>query len=240
MIIKRTSSSASFGLAGALTLATGISSYASIVSVSVPSNVNIPAGTATSGPVSWDVNNDGLADFNFVMRHNNIAVGSGVIWQAQMNPATGTGATNGVIGYSGPFVRYSEAFAAGTVFGPTLPANSPAVSFSTQTVVILGSRYRSGGVPNYYGGFATGATTPGTNAFAGFRFDIGGQTNYGWIQLSVGAGTISFVNAAYETTPNTGIAAGEVVPEPGSLAMLAFGAVGVVGVRRRRKPVLKD
>ncbi|MBS0659815.1 MAG: PEP-CTERM sorting domain-containing protein [Verrucomicrobia bacterium] len=223
------------GLAGAMVLAAGSSAYANIVTVATPADFNVAAGTASVGPVLWDVNGDGATDFQFTYRYPNTATGSGVIWQANMNPFTGTQATNGALGYQGTFIRYAEAFTLGTIFGPTPPANTPAVSFpTTSTQVTLGSRYLSAGTPSYYGGFATGPTPPGTQAYVGFRFTIGANTHYGWLLLSVGPGSIDFVSAAYDNTPNTPIAAGA-IPEPSTLAFLSLGAVGVLGAVARRR-----
>ena len=58
------------------------------------------------------------------------------------------------------------------------------------------------------------------------------------LSFAVNAGLIDFANpiaAAYESTPNTAIAAGA-VPEPGTMSLLALGAAGVVGavIKRRR------
>lgn len=220
---------ATTGLAGAVAIAGGTAAYGQIIVVSTPADFVVSAGTATAPSVNWDVNGDGINDFTFGYRYPNTATGSGVIWQANMNPFTGSAATNGVIGYTGPFIRYGSALAAGFSIGT-------GGAFSTVTQVALGSRYLSGGVPTYYGGFAA-SIAPGTLAYAGFRFnDSGGQVHYGWILLSVGPGSIDFVSAAYQSTSNTAILAGA-VPEPGTMAALAIGAVGVVGavVRRRRQ-----
>ena len=220
---------ATTGLAGAVAIAGGTSAYASIVVVATPADFVVTPGTATVS-VNWDVNGDGINDFTFNYRYPNTASpGPGVIWQANMNPFTGSQAANGVIGYTGPFVRYGSALASGFSIGT-------GGAFSTVTQVTLGSRYLSGGVPTYYGGFAN-SVPPGTQAYAGFRFnDSGGQVHYGWILLSVRAGSIDFVSAAFESTTGTAILAGA-VPEPGTMAALALGAVGFVGavVRRRRQ-----
>jgi hypothetical protein len=47
---------------------------------------------------------------------------------------------------------------------------------------------------------------------------------------------MSIVSYAYESTPNTAIAAG-VVPEPGTLALIGLGALVVVGRALRRQKV---
>ena len=96
---------------------------------------------------------------------------------------------------------------------------------------------------NYYGGFAAagpnGSVPPGTFRFAGFRFQAADGTHYGWIRLRVNAGVIDFYDAGYETTPNQFIVPilEPVIPEPGTMTLLAMGAVGVVGavIKRRRQ-----
>jgi hypothetical protein len=116
--------------------------------------------------------------------------------------------------------------------------------------LVLGSHY-SYGVSGayYYGGFAAdgrtagttanGALSPGTQGYAGFRFTAADGTHYGWVQLATSAGLIDFTNAAYNATPNAGITTPNgifVIPEPNTLALLAAGAVGVLGaVAKRRK-----
>lgn len=243
---------ATTGLAGALAIAGGSSAYGAIVNVAPPADLtNTPGGgtvppgggTQTGTFSFWDVNSDGTNDFFFFNRYPNTAPGgSGVVWQENMNPATAALATtNGVISYAGAFVRYGTALTLGSTIGPAQ------TTFSTATQVTLGSRYSYGAAGVYnYGGFAsgpnatTGAVAPGTNAYAGFRFNAADGTHYGWVLLNVNTGLIDFTSAAYQSTPATAITAGATaVPEPGTMAALALGAVAVGGsiIKRRRAVV---
>jgi hypothetical protein len=226
------------GLAGAVAIASGTSAYGSIIVVNPPADLtNVPGGANTT--VQWDVNSDGTMDFLFNNRYPNTALPTnGVVWQQNMNPSAGLAATNGLVSYLGAFVRYAFALGAGVSVGPT------DTTFSTVTQVVLGSKYNSGGISNYYGGFAAngpnGSVAPGTFAFVGFRFTAADGIHFGYLRLAVNAGIIDFDNvgamrAAYESTPNTAILTGA-VPEPGTMALLALGAAGILGtvVKRRR------
>lgn len=232
---------ATTGLAGALAIAGGSQAYGAIVNVTTPANMTTAPG-ATTTLANWDVDGDGVADFQFQDRYNNTdpnAGAAGVVWQLRMNAATtALASTNNVIGYGASAAfKYATALTLGTTI-------SSAGAFSGgATTLILGSQYTLGyGDRTNYGGFAagpnatTGAVAPGTNAYAGFRFASGGNTYYGWIQLSVNAGVLNFVNAAYNNTPGTAINAGaRAVPEPGSMAALAMGAAAVVGAVAKRR-----
>jgi len=73
--------------------------------------------------------------------------------------------------------------------------------------------------------------------FLGFRFQneaAANQTQFGWLQLRMGANTgdRTIVGYAYE---NTGAAIITAVPEPSALALLATGAAGLFAARRRRQ-----
>jgi hypothetical protein len=183
------------------------------------------------------VNGDGTNDFFFETRFPNTAPGeTGIIWQLSMNPLAAS--TNGLVSYAGMFQRYAFALQKGALVGPDNP------NFSTQTLIVLGSKYSYGSAGvNYYGGFAAGGPNhsvhPGTFAFVGFRFAAADGMHYGWVRLSVNAGIIDFHTAAYESVPNAAIVSttlDPLVPEPGTLALLALGAVGVIGVVAKRRP----
>jgi len=77
-------------------------------------------------------------------------------------------------------------------------------------------------------------TMAGT-AFIGFRFNAGGGMEFGWARITMdGAPGNSFTVVDYAWgDPGTQIATGQ-IPEPGSLALLAIGAVGLLAWRKQR------
>ena len=104
------------------------------------------------------------------------------------------------------------------------------------SVVSSASTFLTGVVP------ATAFRDSSSFEFAGISFtnDTTGVTNYGWVELVTTAGTgfpATIVGYGYENT-GAGITAGQIasVPEPGTNAALAIGALslGAVGVRRWR------
>ncbi len=74
--------------------------------------------------------------------------------------------------------------------------------------------------------------------YLGLRFNIAGQTHYGWIQMYLpateGAGFVE--GFAYETEPNTPILAG--IPETSTMALGVMGASSFLLHRRRKSSVL--
>jgi len=84
---------------------------------------------------------------------------------------------------------------------------------------------------NYYSYAYAGSTFPeGVPLYLGVRFN-GPAWQYGWIGVErISGSELDAFAWGYETTPGVAIPAG--IPEPGSLALLAFGALAVAGRRR--------
>jgi hypothetical protein len=226
-IAMRKAKAVSRGLAGALAIGAGSSAYGAVVVTSVPSNL-VPAALPQTADLvaDWDINGDSVPDFEFRFRQPQTAVD----WQARVFPLSTGSFTFGTVGFTSTFF-YAWRFNAGDSIGPVPPAGAVPVG-AAGSEAILGSRYGS----TDYGQFLP----PNSRGFLGLEFTVGANTFFGYIQVQVnrspGAGQpgFQFISAAYENTPNTAITAGA-VPEPGTLALLAFGAAGVVALQRRRK-----
>lgn len=73
-----------------------------------------------------------------------------------------------------------------------------------------------------------------TRGFVGVRFDIpGGSPHFGYLDISIDttAQTVTVHGGAYESEANTPITTP--VPEPTGLGLLAIGAAGIAGWRRK-------
>jgi len=82
----------------------------------------------------------------------------------------------------------------------------------------------------------TGNFRDTTNKYLGVRFFLSGNTNYGWVAAQVNSNVteVKITGYAYNDSMNGGIEAGSIVPEAGSLALLALGATGLAAWRKKR------
>ncbi len=216
------------GLAGAVALAGGTQAYGAVVSATLPSNIT---GTGTTGEVlsTWDVNGDGADDFIF-------GAGAANIGGSKYLAYTGvTAYSGGVVGYTitGPNASY--------YYGTNLTKGTAIGGAST---FVQGSYLTNLSIK--YGTTTVGQF--GTNSYLGFSFTATDGTHYGYIELTstvastakpgTSKGSLTFTKAAYDNVAGEAIAVGALptaVPEPGSLAALAFGAAGVAGAAAYRR-----
>lgn len=136
----------------------------------------------------------------------------------------------------------------GTTYGSGQPAGFSAAGFLYASNVPYGANVSAlpfGGVPAGY--WATMAWNSGYGAsqflspgvgYLGFRFDTGAGTQYGWARVDMDGAPYNgytLIDWAY-ADPGEAIAVGQtgVIPEPGSLGLLAAGAVGLLAWRRAR------
>ena len=219
---------ATTGLAGAVAIAGGSQAYGAVVTVTPPTAIVSTNALGTPVTEFFDINGDGTSDLQ-------LTVGVNTTYQAAYGGVSGSyvayntfGVVNKVVGYAGAFGNYATRLAAGASVGST------SAFVYGQYLTILGSRFMG----KNYGQFRT-------RGFLGFEFAAADGEHFGYINLmSTVAGksaatltsSLTFFSAAYESTPNTPITIpGGLVPEPTSLAALAFGGAGLAAAAYRRK-----
>lgn len=116
-------------------------------------------------------------------------------------------------------VRVSPLTSANEVLGSSYPYNlnagtpiSSGAPFSNSTSQSLASVSFGSYSGSFWGPYSYGNWVGATEKFLGVRFDIGGNTHYGWVRLSVSASGDEFtvLDYAYEATPGEPIDAGDI------------------------------
>ena len=129
-----------------------------------------------------------------------------------------------IVGFSANGDAYAYNFPIGAQIGSTPPFGQDWENSGAELILAFSSFTPQGQFGNAGEGFI------------GVEFNIGADTHYGWVRVENRVGApgqmYTLVDYAYEDTPNTPIDAGA-IPEPGSLGLLALGAVGLLGWRRR-------
>jgi len=142
------------------------------------------------GVIRIDLNHDGEVDL--VIREIPHVIQNYNGNELQALPLAGGGVKRG-LSHGG-----AAAMAPGSIIGPRDPCDSgPAVMFDVYGIY-------------YYGSW----DTPGSAHYLGIRFQINGETHYGWARMYVRFGFFSYIDAlltgyAYETQPNKPITAGD-------------------------------
>ncbi len=162
--------------------------------------------------VNWDIDGGGVSDFTF---YN----GSAARIYALRVPVSNGG--NAWVQFTGSFGSNLRAVPANFTIGPGGVFQHASAALFTV----------SHAVPSQ-GGLHFGTE------YVGFKFLITGQTHYGWANITLGDQNLTVNDWAYESSPNTAIAA-SAVPEPAQsaagLGLLALGAAGVATFKRRAK-----
>jgi hypothetical protein len=214
------------GLAGAAALAGASQAYGTIIVRPVPANIagNNPTNTSTA-TITRAIDVDGVGGTDLQIRYRSFTTGGFAIQQSFVFSQTGQTAAAGPFGSQSQFYAYqlagSDAIPGANAFGQN-------ATFLTHIATnVNGSDY--------------GYWALGDRGFVGFSFlNASSVLCYGYVELQTnawtGAGTIGvqFFSLAYEDS-GAPIAAGA-VPEPSTLAALAFGGAGLAAaVYRRRK-----
>lgn len=218
------------GLAGAAALAGASQAYGTIVVRPTPANIigHDPAASTVGTQTTRLIDLDGNGTNDFRISYRSFTSGAYQLQQVFCFALTGQTASYGPVGPNSQYYAYALASGAAIPGGNHFGQNA---SFLTQVVTnVNGTDY------NPY--FSTGQ-----RAFIGFNFkDAANQTDYGYIEIEFDAfvsaanpGGVKFFSLAYENSGGP-INAGA-VPEPTTLAALAFGGAGlaVAAFRRRKK-----
>jgi hypothetical protein len=164
---------------------------------------------------AFDADGDGNIDLTFGHRAATTSSGAASVW--------GSGFDDDVI-VGGDF-GFPFLYAYNLTPGVLVDQNQPFVSF---------------GFMASYSGFSQSEFTRAGIGYIGFSFESAeGGTHYGWVQVDMtGAphNAYTLLDYAYEDLPDTAIPVGT-VPEPGSLGLLATGAIGLLFWRRKRRQV---
>ena len=229
---------ATTGLAGALALAGGSQAYGSIVFSATPPDVVPTSGTFGPYGFSLDVDHNGTKDVG-VFFYQASTTGT---WVSGFNGLDGGGGVGvaAPIGYLNPATGISYVSRLGV--GDTVNANSAFYQNGTY-VNGLASRYNGA----FYGQFTTKDGTP-LNGWVGFEFTEPDGLHFGALNLTVAPynspadpGGIMWGTLEYESVAGAPLVITDAVPEPGTLAYLAFGAAGAgLALHRRGKKTVQQ
>ncbi len=200
-------------------------------------SIPIPLSTVSMpDPVVISMANNGVGNFSFNLRGGDSSLSLRSLGVIGADPGA-NGVHNQILA-GGTFYNKALALARGVEIGPTTPASA---FFSTSGGLIAATN--EGGGVFYSRGYWAGNLK---NRYLGVRFQLNGQTHYGWIRLTVTTNvksgkpslTATITGYAYETVANKAIKAGTAataaaqvqVPQRQagpSLGMLAAGAEGM-------------
>jgi hypothetical protein len=232
------------GMAGAVALAGASQAYGTIINVAAPTDIpgNAP-NTAGTTREFWDVDTGQTTSTR--------STGGDSIEFAYLNSSTYTESFTGLYVFGGKPVAY---YASNGVTYPYPLAKGTTIGTGGPY-----SFYQTSGKLSFlafsYGGNFYGFNSQNSLEYVGFDFtSTDGLVHDGWVELESISndgtdldGGLTFVGAAYNSVPDSSggtITAGQsgtnAVPEPGTLAALAVGAVGLAGagLRRRRRASL--
>jgi hypothetical protein len=218
------------GLAGAAALAGASQAYGTVVVRPTPANIvgHDPGSTTSSATTTRLIDVDGNGTNDLQIRYRSFTSGAYQLQQMFVFSNTGKTAAYGPVGPQSQYYAYDlaagDAIPGANVFGQN-------AMYLTQVVTnVNGSDYA--------------IWTTGERAFIGFSFtNAASQLDFGYVEVEMDAfgsavnptGGVRFFSLAYENSGGP-INAGA-VPEPTTLAALAFGGFGLAAAafRRRKK-----
>jgi hypothetical protein len=182
--------------AGACVLSLSQSAEAQIVFT--PANAVITSQTS----YALDLTNHGTVEGTDFILHGSLSAYSATVFSAlRIQPGAGNAVEGGV------YMHLDAAKALG--MGERIGSTDRFVSQGFPRGVLMGRAVRAPG-----GGYLQGNWVDAIDRYLGLRFQINGETHYGWARMSVKLSVykpmeVLLTGYAYETQPNTPIAAGE-------------------------------
>jgi len=180
------------------------------------------------GPLSIDLNNDGIEDFRFAGRPSSIRLECAEGNAAWCWPPQGVSSLSRLF----PLEK-------GNLVGETVTGYTEETGQWRSEQILVNGYALSLTAPPAPQIIPSGFYQFGTEAFAGLRFQVGTNTHYGGVYIEdidpgPGAnplGAAFVVRFAYEDQPDTPV---EIIPEPGSVVMWLGGA-GLLTLYRRER-----
>ncbi len=197
------------------------------------------AGPGTVGPngsVALDLNGDLVDDVTIFNLFSTSYYGTS--YGGRAGALGSVLAAYGQYGGSAKFI-YAQRFSNFSSITPTFSPPSPA---SYDFGIYEATSSAQGYLRDYTGFPLSGWAADPSAGLLGVRFDIGGNSHMGFVEIAVDTsdntqmfpGNVpSIISFGYETEPDTALS--NPIPEPTSLGLLAFGATGLAGLRRRRR-----
>jgi len=217
-------------MAGAAIAVGAKASHGSVVYVPSPYAVDhlFPFNPASPGYLDIDFDGNGSTDVHFTASSTWLGYGSSVNLYAQAQGLGGLnmiGAASSIKSLNNGDLVDNAAFGA---FGATANGNMAHIQ-----------RCYTNSTTQTFGEFKAG-----NQGYVGVRFDIGGLTHFGWIDVTGDPYGITINGWAYEDQAGTPIVAGSTesvapVPLPGTLSLLASGAAGLLAWKHGRKKKYK-
>ncbi len=192
--------------------------------VYTPADIRVYRSRTGITSVSLDINNDGRPDFRFqALFGASFSSGNNVVYQTMKVygnvPSNQAMSTRGV----------KAALPIGARIGPE-------GKFGSNPIMAVCDDFNGRA-------FRSGLWIDVSNRYLGVKFQIDGETHYGWVRMTVDCNDGTITGYAYETVANQRIAAGVFpsagadsgssaeqkppIPEPATLGALAAGAVGL-------------
>ena len=212
-------------LAGGSAVAAAMAGMPTVADADIVQSLTAPiAPPTTTGSTFWDVDGDGTIDFNLDRAFNSIA--GNIYSYAFFDDLNGGRLVVPAAASGDQIAKLPSSVSVGASLGTAYQFQASAQAANTIT-------YNGGiGRDAEDGGFSFGET-----GFFGFQFTSGGDTFFGWGELTIGGPNGFTINEAYYNAhagESIRVGATSSVPEPSGLAVLGMLAAGTFARRRRK------